>query len=77
VVFGRLRSIAAASNIGIGIFIFLISSFSGVQGDLPDHRGIWSWPWDSGRSHGTHVDKNIVPQHKKMIFKKNTGFTIF
>jgi hypothetical protein len=69
VVFGRLRSIAAASSIGIGIFIFLISnwlSFKGTYltiGGLIAAVGCWAFTRNP-------VDKNIIPQHKKMIFRK-------
>jgi len=68
-VFGRLRSIAAASNIGIGIFIFLISSFLGFKeiyliiGGLVMAVGFWAFTRNP-------ASKNIVPQHKKMIFRK-------
>jgi len=69
VVFGKLRSIAAASNIGIGIFIFLISSVLAFKeiyliiGGLVMAVGVWAFTRNP-------VDKNIVPQHKKMIFRK-------
>jgi hypothetical protein len=69
VVFGRLRSIAAASNIGIGIFIFLISSLLGFKeiyliiGGSVVVVGFWAFTRNP-------TDKNIIPQHKKMIFKK-------
>ncbi len=68
-IFGRLRSIAAASSIGIGIFILLISrllSFKGTYlsvGGLIVAAGLWALTRNP-------VDKNIVPQHKRMIFKK-------
>lgn len=68
-VFGKLRSIAAASNIGIGIFILLISSFLGFKeiyliiGGLVAVVGVWAFTRNP-------VSKDIVPQHKKMIFRK-------
>ncbi len=68
-VFGRLRSIAAASNIGIGIFIFFISSFLDFKeiyliiGGLIMAVGCWAITRNP-------ADKNIIPQHKKMIFRK-------
>ena len=68
-VFGRLRSIAAASNIGIGVFIFLISSFLRFKdiyliiGGLVMAVGFWAFTQNP-------ASKNIVPQHKKMIFRK-------
>ena len=69
VVFGKLRSIAAASSIGIGIFVFLISnflSFSGTYltiGGLIVAAGLWAFTQNP-------ADKNIIPQRKKMIFRK-------
>ncbi len=69
VVFGRLRSIAAASSIGVGVFVFLIShflSFKGTYltiGGLIMAAGLWAFTRNP-------VDKNIVPQHKKMIFRR-------
>ncbi len=69
VVFGKLRSIAAASNIGIGIFIFLISSLLGFKeiyliiGGSVVAVGFWAFTRNP-------TDKNVIPQHKKMIFKK-------
>lgn len=68
-VFGKLRSIAAASNIGIGILIFIISSFLDFKsiyliiGGLVVAAGLWAFTRNP-------VNKNIVPQHKKMIFRK-------
>ena len=68
-VFGKLRSIAAASNIGIGIFIFIISSFLDFKsiyltiGGLVMVVGMWAFTRNP-------VNRNIVPQHKKMIFRK-------
>lgn len=68
-VFGKLRSIAAASNIGIGILIFIISSFLDFKsiylliGGLVVAAGLWAFSRNP-------TDKNIVPQHKKMIFRK-------
>ena len=69
VVFGRLRSIAAASSIGIGIFVFLISHFLSFRstylaiGGVIFAAGLWAFTQNP-------VDKNIIPQHKKMIFRK-------
>ncbi len=68
-VFGKLRSIAAASNIGIGILIFIISGFLDFKaiylaiGGLVMVAGMWAFTQNP-------VDKNIVLQHKKMIFHK-------
>ena len=68
-VFGRLRSLAAASNIVAGTAIFLLSPLLDykymylIMGGAVTVAGIWALRQDP-----TH--KNIVPQHKKMIFKR-------
>jgi hypothetical protein len=68
-VFGKLRGIAAASNIGIGAFIFILApyfSFSQLYlicGGLIVAAGIWGLTRNPAR-------EDIEPQHKKMIFRK-------
>ncbi|MES0446466.1 MAG: MFS transporter [Desulfobacterales bacterium] len=68
-VFGKLRSLAAASNIGIGIIIYFIAPILNfVQiylliGGIIIAAGFWGFFQNP-------VDRNIVPQHKKMIFRK-------
>jgi hypothetical protein len=68
-VFGKLRSLSAASNIGIGVFIYLFASILDftqiylVIGVMIIAAGLWGFLKDP-------VDRNIVPQHKKMIFRK-------
>ena len=68
-VFGRLRSIAAASNIGIGIFIYLLTlvlDFAQtylIIGGMIIVAGIWAFTRNP-------TDQSIIPQHKKMIFRK-------
>jgi hypothetical protein len=68
-VFGKLRSYAAATNIGVGITIFVLSSlFNYTQiyltlGVLIFSIGIWSLLQNPTR-------ENLVPQRKKMILKK-------
>lgn len=68
-VFGRLRSFAAASNIAIGVLIFILSTFLNFKsiylaiGGLVMAAGVWAFTRNP-------TDQNIVPQHKKMIFKK-------
>lgn len=68
-VFGKLRSIAAASNIGIGIFIYLIASVLDFReayliiGGIITAASIWAFTRNP-------TDQNIIPQHKKMIFRK-------
>ncbi len=68
-VFGKLRSIAAASNIGIGIFIYCLTAVLDftqiylVIGGLIAVTGVWAFTRNP-------TDQNIIPQHKKMIFRK-------
>jgi predicted MFS family arabinose efflux permease len=68
-VFGKLRSYSAATNIGVGIAIFALNSlweYSQVYlmfGMLIVGVGIWGLMQNPTR-------ENIVPQHKKMVFKK-------
>jgi hypothetical protein len=68
-VFGKLRSLSAASNIGIGVFIYLFASILDftqiylVIGVMIIAAGLWGFLKDP-------ADRNIVPQHKKMIFRK-------
>ncbi len=68
-VFGKLRSLAAAANIIIGIIIYFIAPILNfVQiylliGGLIIAAGFWGFFQNP-------VDRNIVPQHKKMIFRK-------
>jgi len=68
-VFGKLRSYSAATNIGVGIAIYALSSlweYSQVYlmfGMLIVGGGVWGLMQNPTR-------ENIVPQHKKMVFKK-------
>ena len=68
-VFGKLRSLSAAANIGIGVFICLFASildFTQIYlliGVMIIAAGLWGFLKEP-------VDRNIVPQHKKMIFRK-------
>jgi hypothetical protein len=68
-VFGKLRSLSAASNIGSGVFIYLFASildFTQIYlliGVMITAAGLWGFLKDP-------ADRNIVPQHKKMIFRK-------
>ena len=68
-VFGKFRSLAAASSIAVGLFIFLAASFLDflqlylIIGGAIIAGGIWGFTQDPD-------DRNIVPQHKKMIFRK-------
>jgi len=68
-VFGKLRSYAAATNIGIGVIIFSMTAvLSYLQiylalGFLIMGAGIWGLLQNPTR-------KDIVPQRKKMVFRK-------
>lgn len=68
-VFGKLRSLAAASNIGIGIVILGVSSLLSfkqmylVLGGFICLAGLWGQKQDPS-------DKDIAPQHKKMVFRR-------
>ena len=68
-VFGKLRALSAASNIGIGIFIYFVASFLNFTqlylliGGLIAAAGIWGFFQNP-------VDLDIVPQRKKMVFRK-------
>jgi hypothetical protein len=68
-VFGKQRSYAAASNIGIGILIVLIEPFLNymqmylVFGGVLMAMGIWA-------IFQNPVDRDTVPQRKKMILRK-------
>lgn len=68
-VFGKLRSIASATNIGIGILIFILAIYLTYEqiflaiGMLIIFAGIW------GVSQNP-TNKDIVPQRKKMILRK-------
>lgn len=68
-IFGKLRSISAASNIVIGIVIFVLMPLLSFQqmylvlGGVIAAAGLWSMTLKP-----THTD--IPPQHKKMIFRK-------
>jgi hypothetical protein len=68
-VFGRLRALSAASNIGIGVVIFLIApvlNFTQIYlliGGLIALTGLWSLTQDPS-SHDAPL------QHKKMVFRR-------
>jgi hypothetical protein len=68
-VFGKLRGLAAASNIAIGIFIYFIAPFLNFMelylliGALIAASGIWGLFQNPS-------DQDIVLQRKKMIFRK-------
>jgi len=68
-VFGKLRSLAAASNIGVGIVIWFIAavlSYTQIYlfiGGVIGAVGVWAFFQDPS-------DINLVPQRKKMVFRK-------
>jgi len=70
-VFGKLRSLSAASSIVVGIIIYLVTKYIDfsyshiyiITGGLVMIVGLWAFLYDP-------TNKDIVPQRKKMIFKK-------
>ncbi|MFO7600316.1 MAG: MFS transporter [Candidatus Desulfacyla sp.] len=68
-VFGKLRSIAAASSIGTGIFIYLVAGLFDftesylIIGGIITAAAMWAFSQNP-------TDQNIIPQHKKMIFRR-------
>ena len=68
-VFGKLRSLAAASSIAIGIAIYLMASILNytqvylVVGGLILAVGVWGFFQDP-------ANDDIVPQRKEMVFRK-------
>lgn len=76
IVFGRLRSLGAAANIIAGLIIFLLGTSLGyksiylVMGGAVVCAGLWAF-----LQNPTH--KNIVPQHKKMIFRRRYSLYYF
>jgi len=68
-VFGKQRSFAAASNIGIGIFIYFFAPIFNytiiylIIGGFIIATGIWGFSQNP-------ADQNIIPQRKKMILRK-------
>ncbi len=68
-VFGKLRSLAAASNIGVGLVIFLIEPYLSyaqlylLVGLVLLIGGCWALFQDP-------TNRHVVPQRKKMVFRK-------
>jgi len=68
-VFGKLRSVAAASSIGAGVAIYLLTNLLSyaqiylVIGGLIVISGIWGLGQNP-------TNQDLIPQHKKMIFRK-------
>jgi len=75
-IFGRLRSLAAATSIVVGLLLFLMGlAFSYkvmflTVGCLVAVAGIWGLLQDP-----TH--RNVVPQHRKMIFRRRYSLYYF
>ena len=68
-VFGKLRSIASASNIGIGLVIYFLAAYLNFEqifwllGVLIIGVGLWGF-------FRNPTNENIIPQRKKMIFRR-------
>jgi len=68
-VFGKQRSYAAATNIGIGLTIFILASFLNFTnmyllfGGLVAAAGLWGFLQNPARL-------DITPQRKQMVFRK-------
>ena len=68
-VFGKLRSISAASSIVVGVFIFFMASMLDfthmylIIGGLIAAVGLWGFT-------RTPTNTDIVPQRKRMVFRK-------
>jgi len=75
-VFGKQRSLAAATNIVVGICIFFLTPILSYKqlyllfGFLIALVAIWALTQNP-------TDKDIIPQHKKMIFKKKYSLYYF
>lgn len=75
-VFGKLRSLGAASNIGVGVVIFFITPyFTFIEsymlfGGLIVMAGLWAFFQNPSNKH-------IVPQRKKMIVRKKYSLFYF
>jgi hypothetical protein len=75
-VFGKQRSYAAASNIAVGILIYLsvfLFDFTKIYllfGSLIMAAAVWGMMQNP-------LDRTIIPQHKKMIVRKKYGLFYF
>ncbi|GAB4338818.1 MAG: MFS transporter [Calditrichia bacterium] len=75
-VFGKLRSLAAASNIAIGALIFGMTFFLSytnmyvLVGVMSIAAGLWGILQDP-------TDKDLIPQRKRLIFKRKYGLFYF
>ncbi|PID40687.1 MAG: MFS transporter [Proteobacteria bacterium] len=75
-VFGKLRSISAASSIVVGVFIFFMASMLDykdmylVIGGIITAIALWGFTRKPANA-------NIVPQSKRMVFRKRYGLFYF
>ena len=75
-VFGKQRSLAAATNVIVGVMIFFLAPVLPytqlylIFGFLIIAASLWALTMNP-------VDKKIIPQHKKMIFKKKYSLFYF
>ena len=75
-VFGKLSSLASITNIGVGILIYCTASLLNfiqiylLIGSLILAAGLWGLFQDP-------TDIDLVPQHRKMIFRKKYGLYYF
>jgi predicted MFS family arabinose efflux permease len=75
-IFGRLRSLAAATSIVVGLLIYLMGLVFSyrvmflVIGALVVAAGIWGLLQDP-------TDRQLTPQHRKMIFRRKYGLYYF
>ncbi len=75
-VFGKQRSVAAASNVGMGLLIFFVApvlSFKQIYlfvGVVIIFVSVWGFFQNP-------TDKNIIPQRKRMVFRKRYGLFYF
>ena len=69
VIFGKLRSYSAVSNMGAGVLVFILAPFLSYTqlyllfGTVVMSLGIWAFFQNP-------TSKEIIPQHKKMILKR-------
>lgn len=75
-IFGKQRSVAAASSIAVGLFIWVFephlryTQLYMLIGGLLIAVAVWGFFQDP-------TDKNLVPQRKQMIFRKKYGLFYF
>jgi hypothetical protein len=75
-VFGKQRSLAAATNIAVGVLIFFLTPVLSYK-QIYLIFGLLLIAVALSALTMNPVDKELVPQHKKMIFKKKYGLFYF